>query len=197
MDFFKQIQAPTLHEAEVVEIRSIRKGAANPWMKGVPLTKETRQKISEGNLGKKLTEEHKRKLSEACQGRKFTEEHKRKLSEACQGRATSVEHKRNLATYKYLGRPMAEWAKELGYRRSTLATYFKKHDNIDRYIANPFGKIEIVNHNSKAVHTPLGQFNTLADACEAHGRSRNHTVFVSSKCEQYKYPEWYYIAKKG
>jgi group I intron endonuclease len=47
--------------------------------------REARQKVSEGNKGKKISEESKRKMSEAKKGKKLSEAHKQKMSEVRKG----------------------------------------------------------------------------------------------------------------
>ena len=71
--------------------------------KGRPLSKDTRQKLSEANKGRRHSEETRRKLSEANKGRSngmlgkhHSEETRRKLSEAQKGRHFSEEHRRKL-----------------------------------------------------------------------------------------------------
>ena len=53
--------------------------------KGIKFSEETKQKMSEAQKGKKLSEKTKQKLSEAQKGIKFSEETKQKISEAKKG----------------------------------------------------------------------------------------------------------------
>lgn len=49
---------------------------------GVPVSEETRRKISEAGKGRVFTEEHKRKISEGNKGKTVSEEARQKMSEA-------------------------------------------------------------------------------------------------------------------
>ena len=60
--------------------------AACEYLKGRPLTEETKRKISEVKKGKPLTEETKHKLSEVKKGKHHSEETKRKRSESMKGK---------------------------------------------------------------------------------------------------------------
>jgi hypothetical protein len=71
--------------------------------KGVPLSKEHRKRISEGQIGriggmkgKHLTKEQRKKQSDALKGRKLSEKHKEKLSEVAKARARNINPKNNL-----------------------------------------------------------------------------------------------------
>jgi len=53
---------------------------------GTHLSEETKQKISESNIGKRHTEESKQMISRSLKGRKFSEEHKIRISNALKGK---------------------------------------------------------------------------------------------------------------
>jgi len=62
---------------------------------GHVVTKETRQKLRDANIGKHHTEESKLKMSKSLEGRKLSEEHKRKIGNGHRGKKISEEQKRN------------------------------------------------------------------------------------------------------
>lgn len=64
---------------------------------GMPVSEETRKKISDALTGKPLSEETKKKLSEVLNGRVFSDETKKKLSESLKGRIFSDEHKNKIS----------------------------------------------------------------------------------------------------
>lgn len=64
--------------------------------KGVPMSEEQKQKISETMKGRHLSEEHRRKVSEGNKGKPRSEETKRKMSEAHKGKPLSEETKQKL-----------------------------------------------------------------------------------------------------
>ena len=94
---------------EEKELKYASRRGLTPWNKGIPVSEETKKKISENRKGKALSketyekigkklkghivsEETRKKISETQKGRpspikgkKFTEEHKRKISEALKG----------------------------------------------------------------------------------------------------------------
>lgn len=59
--------------------------------KGSPLTKETKQKISNSKRGKPLSLNHRQKISEGNKGKRFSEEHKQKIARAHIGKTHSKE----------------------------------------------------------------------------------------------------------
>lgn len=61
------------------------------------VTKETRQKISEGHKGKTLSETHKQNLSKALTGRKLPDGVAEKISKANKGMKRSNETKKNIS----------------------------------------------------------------------------------------------------
>lgn len=61
-------------------------GRSTTSRKGIKLTDEHKQKISNSQKGKKLTPEHIDKLAQAKRGKKLSKEHKEKLSRAGAGR---------------------------------------------------------------------------------------------------------------
>jgi len=77
---------------------------------GLPLSDETRQKISNAHKGKKLSEEHKANIGKthkkrgikppSMKGKKFTEEHRRKIAESNIGKTLSAESKRKISESK-------------------------------------------------------------------------------------------------
>ena len=79
--------------------KSHRYGKA-PANKGIPMTLEQKQKISNAKKGIKQTEEHRRKVSESLKGRIFSKEHKLKISNKLKGRIFSEEHKRKISITK-------------------------------------------------------------------------------------------------
>lgn len=91
--------------------------------KGVILSEETKQKISEQNKGRKIpyikrtefSQEHKEKLAEAGKGRVWSEESKKKVSES---KITSY------AIYEGEKYSLKELAKKLGYSENSK-TIFK------------------------------------------------------------------------
>ena len=72
----------------------LRKQQIGNEHRGVPLSEETKKKMSEAQKGKKISEEQKKKISEARKGMKFSEETKKKMSEAQKKRFASSEAKR-------------------------------------------------------------------------------------------------------
>lgn len=70
------------------------KGADHPRY-GIPLSSETKKKLSESHTGKKHTEETKKLLSKIHTGKKLSEEHKKKISES--GKKAWIKRKNNLA----------------------------------------------------------------------------------------------------
>lgn len=88
----------TKEEAEQAEIETIelyRKysnrmlnitAGGNLSRVGVPLSEETKKKLSEANKGKTLSEETKRKVSKAVKDRLSSEEARKKISESLKGR---------------------------------------------------------------------------------------------------------------
>lgn len=89
------------------KIGNSSRGRIGYWLgkKRLPLSEETRRKISVGNLGKHLgrikgfqhSEETKRKISIANAGRKLSEEHKRKVSEGNKGKIMSLETRKKMS----------------------------------------------------------------------------------------------------
>ena len=86
-------------------------------------SKETREKISDGNKGKKLSEETLKKMSEFMKGntyrlgQKATEETRKKLSEIHKGRIFTEEHRKNLSlsskhNKSFLGKTHSEETKK-------------------------------------------------------------------------------------
>lgn len=55
--------------------------------KGIPLSENTKKKLSEANKGRKLTEEWKRKIGKAHKGRKWSEEHLRNIRKVNESRS--------------------------------------------------------------------------------------------------------------
>lgn len=68
---------------QVLHKRGVRSGQI-PWNKGLPWTKEIKEKISIAKLGTKLcfTEEHKQKIAKARMGTRHSDETKKKMSES-------------------------------------------------------------------------------------------------------------------
>ena len=58
-------------------------------------SEETKRKISESHKGNKLSEYHKQRVSEGQIGRKLSEETKRKMSESHKGKKKTAEHIKN------------------------------------------------------------------------------------------------------
>lgn len=63
----------------------------------IPVSEETRRKISEAQTGKHHTEESKKKISEAKTGKHLSEEHRNKLSESHTGKHLSDETRRKMS----------------------------------------------------------------------------------------------------
>lgn len=63
----------------------------------LPISAETRRRMSEASKGRQISEEHRRKLSEALKGRQKTEEHRRNISEGLKGRILDAEHRGNIS----------------------------------------------------------------------------------------------------
>jgi G:T-mismatch repair DNA endonuclease (very short patch repair protein) len=72
--------------------------------KGSPLTKETKQKISNSKRGRPLSLNHRQKISEGNKGKRFSEEHKQKIALARIGKTHSEATKQRLreARLKYV-----------------------------------------------------------------------------------------------
>lgn len=68
-------------------------------------TKESKKKISDSNKGKILSNEHRKKLSVSKKGIKFTKEHKRNLSIAHTGKIVSKETKKKQSISHSLNHP--------------------------------------------------------------------------------------------
>jgi hypothetical protein len=69
----------------------------------VPVSKETKRKMSEAKKGKKHSEEARKNMSKAQKGKKLSEETKRKLSEAKTGKkreSLSEEHKKRISKFQ-------------------------------------------------------------------------------------------------
>jgi len=64
----------------------------NTWMKGRHLSEETKNKIKQGNLGKKMTKASREKLSNSRKGIKFSEEHCKNISKNRKGILCGKEH---------------------------------------------------------------------------------------------------------
>lgn len=68
--------------------------------KRYPLSEETKQKIKEGNLGKKISEITRKRISNSLTGRKLSEEAKIKVSNFQRGRIKSEEECKNISESK-------------------------------------------------------------------------------------------------
>jgi len=83
------------HLENLRQAHAARRGTERsvPWNKGIPMTEEVKQKISEGRIGKggrALTAEAEvlrvSRISNSRKGMKFSEEHRKNLSEAVRNR---------------------------------------------------------------------------------------------------------------
>jgi hypothetical protein len=97
----------------------------------------------------------------------------------------------------YKGKTIRYWADKLGKSTETIRGHLINHGHLDRVTGcTGMGRKGTFNHQSKNVHTPMGIFETLADACEAYGKNRNCTSFVKRRIDNLdKYPDWYIIEK--
>lgn len=86
---------------------------------GYICTKETRDKISKGNTGKKRTDETKKKLSDIRKGRKFSSTHKTNLSKALKGRKCTWRDK-----------IIASKPTKVVIQYNTDGTYLNKYDSV-------------------------------------------------------------------
>lgn len=95
------------------------------WNKGMKMSNDFRQKVSNYKKGKKHSEETKKKISMSNKGKhnqpkeKQTEEHKIKISIANTGKTRSLEHSQNISiakkgipNFKRRGIPMSEETKK-------------------------------------------------------------------------------------
>jgi hypothetical protein len=71
-----------------------------PWNKGIPLSKETKQKLREKAIKRNHSEKTKEKISKKLKGVKKSAEHNKKVSEALTGKKLSEEHKLNISKSK-------------------------------------------------------------------------------------------------
>jgi group I intron endonuclease len=76
----------------------------------MPVSEETRKKLSDAHKGYIFSEESKKKMSESAKGKKMSEEAKRKMSEAKKGRKHSEEHIRKCSISR-MGHPTSEETK--------------------------------------------------------------------------------------
>ncbi len=67
------------------------------FRKGISLTEEHKQAISNANKGKSLTEETKYKISEANKGKNHSEESREKMSRSHKGKILSEDHKKAIS----------------------------------------------------------------------------------------------------
>ena len=80
------------HKRKIGLANSIALLGKVPWNKGIPMSEETKKKLSEyhmgrtaWNKGKKASLESKRKMSVAHKGKKLTDEHKQKIADSERG----------------------------------------------------------------------------------------------------------------
>jgi hypothetical protein len=85
------------HTDETRKKMSIAKKGKPPWNKGVPMSEQSKAKLSESKRGKKLSEEHKKKISESGKGRKHTQEARDKIGRGHRGKYVSEETRRKLS----------------------------------------------------------------------------------------------------
>lgn len=83
-----------------------------PWNKGVPQTKEQKQKNSEVHKGKKHTEESKKKLSNSLKGHPTSLETREKISQANKGKKRTEEQRRAMSK-RQKGKPSPMKGKKL------------------------------------------------------------------------------------
>ena len=76
----ESMENPSVRENNLANLRVLHEK-----MRGVPVSDETKKKISDAGRGKIISEETKQKISESLKGREFSEEHKKNLSEALKG----------------------------------------------------------------------------------------------------------------
>ena len=70
------------HSIDSINKISENRSGIDSWNKGVPMSEETKIKLSKTKTGIKMSDETKKKLSDMRKGKPKSEEHKRKLKEA-------------------------------------------------------------------------------------------------------------------
>lgn len=85
-----------VHSEEARKRMSLAKKGTEPWNKGVPISEETRQKLSEKLSGKTHSQETKDKISEAMKNKVVSEETKQKLREYKTGTTLSEEARKKI-----------------------------------------------------------------------------------------------------
>lgn len=110
------------------------------------------------------------------------------------GKEYDHKFKNSEPTVYYKGKTVKQWAKLLGKHQQTVRDHLNRYGNLDRVTNSGTVKKGSANHMSRGVHTPIGVFETMADACEAYGKNRNCTGFVKCRVENPdKYPDWYML----
>ncbi len=93
---------------------------------GVPVSDETRRKLSESHKGKLLTEEHKNKIKEASKGHILSEESRNKISVRFKGKLLPEEHRKKLSE-SHKGKVLSEEQKKKIGQASKGNTYRLGH----------------------------------------------------------------------
>lgn len=90
------------HRKKLSEAAKKRWKNEEPWNKGIPMSEETKAKVSKNrkgiNKGKKLSEAHCKAISKGRKGIKFTEEHLKNLSKSHKGNKPSEETKKKMSS---------------------------------------------------------------------------------------------------
>lgn len=99
-------------------------GESRPWY-GRHHTEETKQKISEANVGKKRSEETKRRISNAKRGKSLSDSHKKKISESCRNPS---EETRKKMSESHIGFSHTEETKQKMSESARLASKNRKYN---------------------------------------------------------------------
>jgi len=78
------------------KMSAAKKGRPSPTL-GVPMSDETKRKLSEAKKGKKLSGEHKKRISEGAKGHKHTQATKEAIGRAHRGKIVSDETRKKIS----------------------------------------------------------------------------------------------------
>jgi hypothetical protein len=153
---------------------------------GMPVSEETRKKISDALKGKPLSEETKKKISDVLKGREVSDETRNKLSELNKGVPKTEEHKKNLSIsrkkmfnenphkleemrqrerQRYIDNPELKEEMRQRERENIINSDNDLRPGICKVKKNGKYQVQIRIGDSKRIY--IGQFETYEEALEA------------------------------
>jgi hypothetical protein len=144
------------------KLSEIRKGLLSGERNGrygMPVSEETRKKISDALTGKPLSEETRKKISQALKGRKISEENKLKISQCHKGKIVSEATKEKQSnSYKQLFIDSPELKDEMRQR--------ERLRNSGKGIRERYKKFHVNIRIDNGVRLELGSYKTYEEALE-------------------------------